>query len=132
MGEYEQAITNFDQAIELDPVLTRAYLHRGYAYDQLGSYNEARADFEKAQTLDPEGTQTYLEETTDLETSAAAEVTEASAAPRAGSGAASAGPSSISASKGSNVKDVPKAQISRILWGGEPTNGERKRRGPTP
>jgi len=37
LGEYENAIQEYDKVIQLDPNYAHAYLHRGYSYDELGS-----------------------------------------------------------------------------------------------
>ncbi len=36
LGEYENAIQEYDKVIQLDPNYTHAYLNRGYSYDELG------------------------------------------------------------------------------------------------
>jgi tetratricopeptide (TPR) repeat protein len=53
MGRYEQALADFDKAIELDPSYDWAIAHRGETYRQMGRYEEALADFGKAIELDP-------------------------------------------------------------------------------
>ena len=52
-GEYHEAISAFDKAIELDPDLAIAYNNRSWAYIELGQYEQAIADCDKAIELDP-------------------------------------------------------------------------------
>ena len=47
-GNYQGAIADFDQAIELNPQLTEAYYYRGLAYSELQQYQKAIADFTAA------------------------------------------------------------------------------------
>ena len=49
----EQAIADYNRAIELDPTYTRAYASRGTAYMSVGSYEQALQDFEHALELRP-------------------------------------------------------------------------------
>ncbi len=44
-GNYSQALTSFDAAIALDPLLTDAYLYRGLAHIELSQYEQALEDF---------------------------------------------------------------------------------------
>ena len=53
-GEFDEAIEEFTEAIELDPEYAIAYYNRGWAYDEKGEYDEAIADYNKAIELDPE------------------------------------------------------------------------------
>lgn len=46
-GDYEQAISYFTKAIEMDNLFTEAYYGRGEAYEQTGKYEEARTDYER-------------------------------------------------------------------------------------
>jgi tetratricopeptide (TPR) repeat protein len=59
LGEYEKAIADLDQAIELDPEYALAYNHRGAAYFSLGEYEKAIADYDRAIELDPEYAMAY-------------------------------------------------------------------------
>lgn len=52
-GNYEQAITDFSQAIELQPDLAEAYNNRGIAYAGSGDLQQAIADYSKAIELQP-------------------------------------------------------------------------------
>ncbi len=46
-GKYDNAIANFNLAIELDPNLALPYENRGFAYAAKGEYKKAQADFNK-------------------------------------------------------------------------------------
>lgn len=46
-GDYEQAISFYTKAIEMDNLFTEAYYGRGEANEQLGKYAEARSDYER-------------------------------------------------------------------------------------
>ena len=58
-GNYEQAISEFDKAIELDPDYAEAYSNRGIAYGSQGDFDSAMTDFNKAIELDPESAEAY-------------------------------------------------------------------------
>ena len=60
LGEDEQAILNFTQAITLDSTSYNAYYNRGCAYHRQGKYQAAIADFSQAVRLNPEFTQAYV------------------------------------------------------------------------
>jgi len=45
MGEYDQAITDLNKAIEIKLDYAYAYLHRGMIYQKLGEKEKAKADF---------------------------------------------------------------------------------------
>jgi len=53
LGNYAQAIKDYDKAIELDPRDAVAYDNRGYAYGHLGNYAQAIKDYDKAVELNP-------------------------------------------------------------------------------
>jgi tetratricopeptide (TPR) repeat protein len=53
MGRFEQALADFDKAIELDPSYQWAIGQRGETYRQMGRFEQALADFDKAIELDP-------------------------------------------------------------------------------
>ena len=53
LGNYEEAIEDFDLAIQLDPKYPNAYYSRGIAKHSLGNYEEAIEDFGLAIQLDP-------------------------------------------------------------------------------
>jgi tetratricopeptide (TPR) repeat protein len=52
-GEYDRAIADFNQAIQLNPKDAKAFNNRGNAYDEKGEYNRAIADFNEALKLNP-------------------------------------------------------------------------------
>lgn len=52
-GQYDEAITEYTKAIELDPSYAQAYNNRGVAYDNKGQYDLAIADYNKAIELSP-------------------------------------------------------------------------------
>jgi tetratricopeptide (TPR) repeat protein len=59
-GQYDQAITEFTKAIELDPKFAWAYNNRGNAYAQgKGQLDQAISDFTKAIELDPKLAKAY-------------------------------------------------------------------------
>lgn len=51
-GRFEEAITEFDAAIELDPDIALACTNRGVAHFQLGNFEQALADLDRAIDLD--------------------------------------------------------------------------------
>jgi tetratricopeptide (TPR) repeat protein len=51
--DYDQAITEFTEAIRLDPNNDNAYYYRAFAYGQKGDYDHAIADYDKAIQIDP-------------------------------------------------------------------------------
>lgn len=53
-GRYEDAISEFTEAIELDPAYALGYNNRGWAYSEKGQYDLATADLSKAIELNPE------------------------------------------------------------------------------
>ncbi len=59
-GESQRAISNFDEAIRLDPQDARAYYLRGMAYNRLGQPERAIQDFDEAIRLDPQDPSVYL------------------------------------------------------------------------
>ena len=54
LGRYEDALQDYDRALEIDPNLANGYINRGSAYSHLGQYEKAIADYEKGLELDPE------------------------------------------------------------------------------
>jgi tetratricopeptide (TPR) repeat protein len=52
-GDYDKALADFNQAIQLDPTYVFAYNNRGNVYLHKGDYDKAIADYDKAIQLDP-------------------------------------------------------------------------------
>jgi tetratricopeptide (TPR) repeat protein len=50
--EYQNAIDNFDKALEANPMDNILYFYRGYSYLRLNQYDKAVTDLEKATILD--------------------------------------------------------------------------------
>jgi len=59
LSQYEQAIADFDRAIQLDPQDAKAYSNRGAAYADLGQYEQAIADFDQAIQINPQYAEVY-------------------------------------------------------------------------
>ena len=57
--QQEEAISQFDEAIQLDPRHVAAYNNRGIAYQNLGQYDRAIRDYDEAIRLNPQNTMTY-------------------------------------------------------------------------
>jgi hypothetical protein len=57
--QWEEAIAELDQAIELDPEFSLAYVRRGTAYFSLEQYEQAIADYDTAIELDPDSAYAY-------------------------------------------------------------------------
>lgn len=53
-GQTEEALNNFDKAIEKDPQNPSLYYNRGLIYDQLQDYDKAEIDYTKALEVDPD------------------------------------------------------------------------------
>ena len=52
-AEFTRALSDYDQAIRLNPALAEAFNNRGYVYFVRGENDKAIADFETALKLDP-------------------------------------------------------------------------------
>ena len=52
-GQWDKAIAEYNEAIELYPKYVEAYFYRGYAYDEKGLYEQAISDFTKAIEINP-------------------------------------------------------------------------------
>jgi len=52
-GLYTEAISHYDEAIQLDPSYVGAYNNRGSAYSRLSQHQRAIEDLDKAIQLDP-------------------------------------------------------------------------------
>jgi len=53
IGQYDQAISDFSKAIEIDPRLAHAYNNRGAAFLYKAQYDQAILDLSKAIEIDP-------------------------------------------------------------------------------
>ena len=58
-NQYEEAINDFNKALELDPKYAGAYNNRGNVYHELKQYKKAIEDYNKALELNPNLTVTY-------------------------------------------------------------------------
>lgn len=54
LGRNEEALTWFNQAVDLQPSFGGTYANRGILYDRLGDYELAIADYERALQMDEE------------------------------------------------------------------------------
>jgi tetratricopeptide (TPR) repeat protein len=52
LGDFTEAISNFNQAIKIDPSFAKAYKNRGDAYDSIDDHQMAIADHKRAFELD--------------------------------------------------------------------------------
>lgn len=52
-GNYDQAIANYNQAIQLQPDYAEAFSNRGQAYTRKGDYDQAIVDYDQAIELEP-------------------------------------------------------------------------------
>ncbi len=55
-GAFEDAVRDFERAIEIDPEFVDAYINRAFAYDDMGDLPAALADHERAMALAPDDT----------------------------------------------------------------------------
>jgi tetratricopeptide (TPR) repeat protein len=60
-GNYDQAIAEYTQAIELDPSLTSYYYNRGLAYRGKADYENAKSDFSQVIKMNPEDGEAYYQ-----------------------------------------------------------------------
>ena len=58
-GQYDQAISNFNRAIELNPNDNKAYNNRGIVYRLKGEHDQAISDFNKAIEISPLDAEAY-------------------------------------------------------------------------
>jgi len=56
---YDQAIADYNKAIEIAPKYAKSYLYRGLAYDHKDLYEKAISDYTKAIEIDPKYTVAY-------------------------------------------------------------------------
>ncbi len=60
LKQAEQALADYNRAIELDPQSAKAYLNRGTTYSDLGQAEQALADYNRAIELDPQDATAYF------------------------------------------------------------------------
>jgi len=60
LGQFPQAISDFNRAIELNPKYALAYCNRGHAYDGLGQLTQAISDYNKAIELNQKEALAYI------------------------------------------------------------------------
>lgn len=53
LGQFEQAVADFNEVLRLEPNNSVAYFNRGSTYDSMGAQDQAIADFGRALELDP-------------------------------------------------------------------------------
>ncbi len=58
-GQYDQAISDFTRAIEINPRYNKAYNNRGVVYRRKGQYDQAISDFNKAKEINPLDAEAY-------------------------------------------------------------------------
>jgi tetratricopeptide (TPR) repeat protein len=58
-GKYEEALRDFNKALEMNSADAMAYVGRANSFTHLGKYDMARSDFEKAEQLDPSNPYLY-------------------------------------------------------------------------
>src|SRR4030095_995727 len=58
-SKFEEALSDFNKAIELDPKNAQAYINRGIVQSGLGSAPGAEADFTRASDLDPRSSDAF-------------------------------------------------------------------------
>ena len=59
-GEYEKAISDYNEAIRINPEDALAYYNRGLIYDNSGEYEKAISDYNEAIRINPEYADAYL------------------------------------------------------------------------
>lgn len=52
-GQYDEAVSDFTKALEINPKFAEAHYYRGIAYDKMGLYDEAISDYNKALEINP-------------------------------------------------------------------------------
>ncbi len=59
-GQYDQAISDYNKALEINPRFAKAYNNRGLAYKKKGKYDQAISDYNKALEINPRYADAYL------------------------------------------------------------------------
>src|SRR5262245_58479661 len=54
IDRYDEAITSYDKALEINPDQPETWFYRGYAFSRLNRYEEAVANFDRALEIDPD------------------------------------------------------------------------------
>lgn len=62
LGDYDNAIADFDAAIQLYPETAISYLDRGFTMEALGEKDAAKADFEKAKRINGDLAEDYYKD----------------------------------------------------------------------
>ena len=60
LGKHDEAISDYNEAIRLNPNLAAVYMFRGVAHGNLGKYDEAILDLNEAIRLNPNFAEAYL------------------------------------------------------------------------
>jgi Tfp pilus assembly protein PilF len=60
MGDYDSAIGDLDQVIQLDPKNAMAFYNRGFGYAAKSDYDRAIGDLDRAIQLDPKNATSYI------------------------------------------------------------------------
>jgi len=58
-GQWDEAIADYNKAIEINPKYPEAYSNRGVAYDNKGQYDKAISDYTKAIEINPRLVEAY-------------------------------------------------------------------------
>jgi len=58
-GQYDQAISDYTKALEINPRYARPYYNRGSAYARKGQYDQAISDYTKALEINPRYARAY-------------------------------------------------------------------------
>ncbi|MFH0732310.1 MAG: tetratricopeptide repeat protein, partial [Candidatus Omnitrophota bacterium] len=58
-GNIDQALSDYNIAIEIDPKYPKAYNNRGNAYSRKGNFDQALSDYNKAIEIDPKRPKAY-------------------------------------------------------------------------
>ncbi|MEO0185631.1 MAG: tetratricopeptide repeat protein, partial [candidate division WOR-3 bacterium] len=61
LGQYDNAIADFNRAIEINPSLELSYFDRGTVYEHLGFYDKAISDFTNALNIQPDFVMGYVD-----------------------------------------------------------------------
>ena len=59
MGDYKDAVADYDLALKFNPQYARAYSNRGIAKDKMGDYKDAIADYDQAIEIRPQYAAAY-------------------------------------------------------------------------